>query len=268
MRALARRQIHRGDDPRPAPRVAARLLQYPGADRQDQAGLLGGGDEVDRANQAALGVVPAQQGLGATHGAGGQVDLGQEAQDELAAVQGAAQRDLGLVAACGARAHALVVDLVHAAAALLGAVHGGVGLAQQRLGVLGALGGQRDPDARTHGERRAQRLGDALGHADRVPLARHVLAQHRELVAAQPRGRVARAQDARETRGDRAQELVAGGMPEGVVDRLEAIEVEEQDGDGRRMPAQPRQRLPEAVEEQRSIRQPRQVVVQNLVGQA
>ena len=49
----------------PALHLAARLVEHPRADRHDEAGLLGDGDEVAGAEQAALGVLPAQQRLDA-----------------------------------------------------------------------------------------------------------------------------------------------------------------------------------------------------------
>ena len=172
--------------------------------------------------------------------AGRQLDLRQEAHGELAAVQRPAQRDLGLAPVLGAGAHAVVVDLRDAAAALLGAVHGAVGLAHERVGVLGAVGGQRDADARADDELLAadavglrERLGDALGDADRVALAGDLLAEHGELVAAEAGRGVAAAQDAVQPVGDGAQQLVADGVAALVVDRLEAVEVEEEHRDAR-----------------------------------
>ena len=46
-------------------RLAAALAQHPAADRHDQAHLLGERDELRRRDEAALGVVPAQQRLDA-----------------------------------------------------------------------------------------------------------------------------------------------------------------------------------------------------------
>ena len=272
MGGLARRQVDRRDQAGPAQGVTAGLLEHPGADRDDQPGLLGRGDEVGGVDQSALGMVPAHERLGAADGAAGQLDLGQEAQHELAALDRPAQRELGLVAARGARAHAVVEDLVDPAATLLGAVHRGVGLADERVGVLGAQRRQGDADARAdvdlvaaQRERRAQRLGDALGDPDRVALAGDVLAQDGELVAAEPRGGVARPQHAGQARGHRAQQLVAGGVAHGVVDRLEAVEVEEEDGERRRVAAEARERLAEAVDEQGAVGQAGEVVVHRLV---
>ena len=58
-----------------------------------------------------------------------------------------------------------------------------------------------------------------------------VVGEDRELVAPEPGERVAPAQSLLEPPADRDQELVAGGVPQAVVDDLEAVEVEEQHGE-------------------------------------
>jgi hypothetical protein len=52
-----------------------------------------------------------------------------------------------------------------------------------------------------------------------------------------------------------------------VVDDLEAVEVEKDDGHPALAPARAAQRLAEAVEEQRAIGQPGEPVVQGAVGE-
>ena len=54
----------------------------------------------------------------------------------------------------------------------------------------------------------------------------------RELVPALPRDQIPRAQQPRHRAGDVAQQLVAGGMTERVVDELEVVEVDVQDRGG------------------------------------
>ena len=56
------------------------------------------------------------------------------------------------------------------------------------------------------------------------------LDQDRELVAAEARHRVAVTHRRGEPRRHHGQQAVAGGVPEAVVDDLEAVEVEVQDG--------------------------------------
>lgn len=80
-------------------------------------------------------------------------------------------------------------------------------------------------------DRLPQDLEDALGHAD-GPLFGHVLLeQHDELVAVQPRHRVARAARRQDALRDCHQHLVTGMVSQAVVDDLEPVEVEQQDGD-------------------------------------
>src|SRR3954452_20354107 len=81
-------------------------------------------------------------------------------------------------------------------------------------------------------ERVAQRLDDTVGDRGRLARAADVLDEDRELVAAQPRGGVDRAQAAAQALGDLDEQLVAGRVAERVVDRLEAVEVAEDHADG------------------------------------
>ena len=79
-------------------------------------------------------------------------------------------------------------------------------------------------------------INDTLGHRAGDELGtgrhRHITDEHDELVPAEPSDRVAAAEDARDARGDGLEQFVAGAVAEGVVDRLEVVEVDEQ---GRRL---------------------------------
>src|SRR5450756_2393320 len=83
------------DDPsqlRPtAADLGQRAVQDVAGERPDQAGVLGQRDEVVRWDQAAVGVLPADQGLGADDVPGADADLGLVVQDQLVAVQRPAQ---------------------------------------------------------------------------------------------------------------------------------------------------------------------------------
>ena len=65
---LGWRDVHRDDEVRPSRRLATGGVQHPVADRNDQAALLGHGDELGRGNRAAVGMPPAQKRLDAEHG--------------------------------------------------------------------------------------------------------------------------------------------------------------------------------------------------------
>ena len=75
-------------------------------------------------------------------------------------------------------------------------------------------------------ERALQLLLDALGQVDGVALALDVLEQDRELVAAQARDEVRRAQHRLQAPREVHQQLVARLVAERVVHHLEAVEVE------------------------------------------
>src|SRR6266542_3045678 len=92
---------------------------------------------------------------------------------------------------------------------------------------------ESDPEARVgvdvgllDGERRLEGSEDACGQA--LDLWRTEIGQHDgELVAPQSRHLVTRTDHGLEAGPDTLQQLVAGGVSEGVVDLLEPVEVDE-----------------------------------------
>ena len=127
--------------------LVAGLHQRPGADLDDQRRLLGDRDEVGRRRHHAARAVPAQQRLVADDRRSESRTIGWKASrscpSESARSSAAAVRSRSR--ACRRRRR---VEDLHAPAALgLGAVGGGVGVGQQRVGVAAARGAQRDPDA-------------------------------------------------------------------------------------------------------------------------
>jgi len=119
-------------------------------------------------------------------------------------------------------------------------------------------------------DRRAHRGDEAVGDPPGVLGAGQVVEEDRELVAAEAGDGVVRAQLVGQAGADRRQQQVAGLVPVRVVDLLEAVEVEEQDGERARARAQAAgaaQGMGDAVGEQRAVRQPGQRVVQRLVDE-
>src|SRR5581483_11731834 len=89
--------------------------------------------------------------------------------------------------------------------------------------------------------------------------------QDGELVAAHARDGVDVSDDAAQAGRHQLEELVAGGVAEGVVDRLEAVEVENVDGE-RRAVADTHQRMPQPFVEEHAVRHAGQGIVQRHVG--
>ena len=167
-----------------------------------------------------------------------------------------------------------VEDLVAALAVALGRVHRDVGVAQQVLDDAVADLADRDADARLHVERLAgdlERLAHggehALGDLDRLRALADALEQDPELVAAEAGRGVAGAQAAAQALGDLDEQLVAGGVAERVVDRLEVVEVEHADGDEVALAGGAVQGVLDAVVEERAVRQLGERVVEGAVAQ-
>jgi len=92
-----------------------------------------------------------------------------------------------------------------------------------------------------------------------------VLHQHCELVATKARRCVDRPQHPTQPIGDGDQDLIAGGMAEGVVHLLEAVDVHEEHRDGRRISLRPGQCMSHPVLEQPSVRQAGERVLEGLL---
>ena len=189
-------------------------------------------------------------------------------QQELAALQRVPQAAFEHEFFQRPGAHLGGIELVLVAALLLGAVHGGVGVAQQLERVVAVAGIEADADAggddelaSFYLERLRQGVENFLRHLRHVARIRQVLEQHRELVAAETRHGVALAHAGRQPPGGHPQRAVADVMPQRVVDDLETVEIEEQHRQRPVGPARPRERVLQALQEQCAVRQPREHVV-------
>ncbi len=95
-------------------------------------------------------------------------------------------------------------------------------------GQRGQLGGADGVEGQQ--QRLLHRVDQALGDGHRLGLVSQLAAEDAELVTAQAGGEVARPQHALDPAGDLGEHVVAGPMPVVVVDGLEAVQVEVQDG--------------------------------------
>src|SRR6185295_5593995 len=194
---------------------------------------------------------------------------------ELLALDRLAQLVLDLEQADRAGVHRAVEDLVARAALGLRAVHRGVRVAQHVLGLLVAGLAHRDADRGGADDLLAleldgvlQRALDALGDPDRVAGLVDVLEQHGEFVAAEAGDGVAGADGLLEAPRGLDQELVAGAVAHGVVDELEAVEVEEEDAEEAvLLAARVLDAVAEAVDEERAVGEAGEGVVQGVVDE-
>ena len=155
-----------------------------------------------------------------------------------------------------------VPDLRPPAAGGLGATHRRVGLAQQHGGLHAVCRAERgaetgfDPQlVAADLQRLPQPLEDRPGpprHARGVAAAGQ---QQRELVGAEARHRLPFRDALQQAVGDRRQHLVARLVPAAVVDRLEAVEVERQQGARPVAAAQPGQPAAQPLDEELPVGQ-------------
>ena len=121
--------------PVPLDDLAAGALLDPAPDRLDQAAVLGDRDELGRVEQAALGVLPADQRLEAGDLAGAQADHRLVVEGQLVAVERVAQLAFDLEPAQRPARISASNSTQRARPLFLGPVHGRVGVADQQLGV-------------------------------------------------------------------------------------------------------------------------------------
>ncbi len=256
----------------PAPRERERLFCDVHPDLDDQAARLGGRDEVGRQQQPALRMAPAHERLERVDAAVLQRHDRLIPDVDLAA----ADRELQVEGKPALFPQAVVeprlVRRVRPALVLLCRVHGEVGVPDQILGRERLRARQRDSDARVDARlsRRQRERDDERVVQPLRGLLRNlfvgVLDQHGELVAAEPRRKIAGAHDALDARADLREQLVAHVMAPAVVHRLEAVEIDVQ----HREPVplivlgQP---LGQALDEVEAVREPGERVVVGLMLQ-
>ncbi len=178
-------------------------------------------------------MLPADQGLDRDDLAGRELDLRLVVQLELAPLDRVAQ----LLDEAQPVADAVEVLLVdrEALAGELRAVHGEVGAAQKVAHAGGVVGHEGDADAgadlRAHGVEH-ERLLEPRGQARRdrrCVVGVRVEQGDGELVSTEADEQIRGSQRSLEPCGEQPEQLVAGRVPEGVVDLLEAVQVDEQE---------------------------------------
>ena len=198
-----------------------------------EADLLGDGDELGRRAAAHLGMIPARQRLEAGDRAVLEPHDRLIEDRDLVALERAPQlrferQPIGL-----ARPHRRLEQLDAVAADALGVIHRELGVLEHLLGAVRLAVAERNAHrsgeedlAVVEGDGRAQSFAQRLGESDDalgLPLRQQ---NERELVAGQPRQRVLRLEQPSEPARQRQQDRVADRDADGIVDLLEAVEVD------------------------------------------
>jgi len=218
-------------------------------------------------------MVPAHEGLDAHQTARVDFHLRLVIEEHLVLFQRAAQKGFQTQALDALARHRRRIEAVAVAPARLGLVHGHVGIADQHVQVQRIVRIQADAHAAGdeqfmagHRERLVEHGHQLFGHLRRAILAVYAFEQHDEFIAAQARQGVAFAQARRQLPGHLLQQFVAHMVAQGVVDVLEAVQVDEQHGQLLLVARGAQQRVLQAVVEQQAVRQRRQrVVVRHVV---
>ena len=193
-------------------------------------------------------------------------------QNELAAVDRMAQAVLQRQPLQRAAVHGRREELVGVAPGILGSVHGVIRVLQQRLGGVAVVGEEGDPDAGRDEKLvslNADRTGDPfqnlLSDLRCVLVLLETRQQNGELIAAHPGDAVFLAERGLQPYGHGFQQLIAQAVAERVVDDLEAIEIEEHDGERPLQPPGVRQGHGQPIAKQTAVGKPGQRVVIGLI---
>ena len=124
----------------PGPELTAGFRKDPFADRDDDPGSFGRGDELTGGDEATLLVVPAHEGLDRHHLTTGQGDDGLIMEDESVSVSGTPQLGLELETSECFGVHHAVEDRESRAPCTFGTTECEIGTSQQVLGFAGSAG--------------------------------------------------------------------------------------------------------------------------------
>ncbi len=213
--------------------IGARLAQRPLTDRHDEARLLRQRDEVRGRDEAACGMVPAQQRLELGDLVSLQIELGLVVELKLAVVQRCPQIALERVARLHLLVHRALEETRVPGSVGLCPRQRQVGILEQLIGIFAIAGADRDADVGTDHdlmvvdvEGRAENAVDLL--CKRGTGGRRLLGhlQDYELVAADAGDHFHALEPSPKTLGNALQQRVANGRPQRVVDLLEAGKVD------------------------------------------
>ena len=255
--------------------LAAGGEEDPAADVDHEAHFLEMGDEAEGRDHALGGVVPAEEGFEA--GDAGEVG-GHErliVEDEFAAGVGQAEVVFDGVAGAGGFSEFGSEEEPGAADFFLGLVHGGVGGLEEGFRFFAIDGVLGDADAGGNAEVVAVDVeglnegGDDFGgNGLDVGGAVDFREADDKFVTAHAADDVAFAEAGAKAEGGSLEEAIAGVVAEGVVDVLEAVEVEHEDGDAALVAGGESDGLGDAVLEEGAIGEAGEAVVEGEVVDA
>ncbi len=213
------------------------LADHPFAQRHDDSGLFGAGNEHAGRHQAVARTVPAQQRLIARNLARAGVHQRLEVDIHGLVGERVAEIRLQIGAHAGRFIHARLEETGAAAALGLGAIEGQLGILHQNGGVGAVFGGERHADAAAgqdfaaiEDDRSQEGVDEMIGHLAGF-FGRQVPLQDGEFVAAKAGEEGVGADTIAQALGHDLEEGVARRVALGVVQRLEVVEVDHEQGE-------------------------------------
>jgi hypothetical protein len=218
--------------------VIACFEQHPATDLDDHARRLERRQEHFGLEQSPGRVIPAKQRLHTDGGHGVEIEDRLVEEEELVRPDGRLQIHLELVATAQRGLHLGLEDDEAVATGVLGGVQRDVGVTQEVVSCVTVADGDTDAGRNRDGtardvlqlERLGQHSQEALGQQFGTGGKRDPLGQDDELVAPEPCDGVRVAQCPSKPGGHRLEELVPVAVTEVVVDVLEAVEIDEEEG--------------------------------------
>ena len=209
-------------------------LKHPFAQRDDEADFLRQRDKVAGRQQTLLRMAPAQKRFKTSHIVAFQIHHRLIVNLKLISDQRAAQLDLHSPAVLHLCIHGALEEAERPSSVIFCTVQRQIGVAKKLVGRGAVFGTHRDADACTDDDVLSlDRIGlahffdRAKGEGRGVGRLCNARLHDSELIPTHARDRIGIPRYELQPFGDHLQKLVAGGMTEGVVDILEAIEVEE-----------------------------------------
>ncbi|MNF45226.1 hypothetical protein D3C84_263540 [compost metagenome] len=204
-----------------------------------QAALLGHRNEAGGRDHALARVLPAHQGFEAAEAVIGQIRHGLVQQAELLLLHGLDQPLLQGHPLPHLGHHLGGVEQMAVAAPALGLMHGIVrrtdeavrGQAMIRVEGDAYAGGEPYP-LRSYVGRIVEPVLQPLDQPLQVLGLPDIRQQHQKLVCAEPGGEIPRAQAVADALRQQLEQQIPGAVPQVVVDQLEAVEIDEQQGEG------------------------------------
>ncbi|MNG96512.1 hypothetical protein D3C79_555820 [compost metagenome] len=209
------------------------LAQYPATQGDDDIALFGERNEGVRPQQAFLWMLPAQQGFDRDDTQVAQAIARLVVQDEFLILQGAAQVVLQLSAVLDLLVHFGGKVAPGVLAIGLGLVQTDVGAADQLTGIVALAASLGDANAGADAQLLAgefdgllQQVDQACAEAVYFAAVVHAVQHQDEFVISQAGDQVDVAGGVTQSRGHFLQDRIPGGVAEGVVDRLEVVQVQ------------------------------------------